>query len=259
MKYKFLVLMLLTANGYTLEDYKQFQSFNNALSIGFGISRLNLSNGSDSALVSGVSYQLDIERLFNNGIWMDLNSSVVVSSLTSQSIGTGSSASLKSPFNQNPDLGGINLNLGYSYLMSDDLLVTPFFNLGRNTNLASSTVYFNNNKNISNDFYYTLGVGSRIDYIINKSVMLYIKPYIDYNWDQSGPINGVMPQNNLTYNIMLGSKFDVYKNFQIGLNGYYSYYQQMSDLPIDKYTNKPIYTANSNSGYGGNITFGLVY
>ena len=138
MRYKYLLLSVLYSTIYAV-DYNQFESFNNVLSIGLGVGRLNLSNNShDSALASSVSYQLGVERLFKNQVWMDLNGSITVSSLTSQNNGIGSSNVMpKSPFNQNPNLGGVNLNLGYAYLLSN-VLYTPFINIGRNTNLASS-------------------------------------------------------------------------------------------------------------------------
>ncbi len=251
-------MIFLFSNCYAI-NYNSFESFNNTVSIGFGISSLNISNSAgSSALTSTFSYQLDIERLFKNNLWFNLNSSIVTSNLTSQADGIGSGGSgLKSPFSQNHDLGGINLSFGYA-LLDKDILIIPFLNLGRNTNLSSSTIYFNN-KNITNDFYYTLGIGSRLDFIVNKYFMIYLKPYMNYNLDQSGPLDGVMPQNNLVYNIVLGTKLNVYKNLQIAINGYYNYYQVLSDLPVDKYTGYSIYSVANNNGYGLNVNFGLVY
>lgn len=260
MKYRFFWAIIFGSSSYAI-NYNNFESFNNAVSIGLGVSNLNLSNSSgSSALTSNVSYQLDIERLFKNNLWFNLNGSIVVSNLTSQANGIGSSHNnFKSPFTQNPSLGGINVSIGYAVLEVYNTLIIPFVNLGRNTNLAASTVYFNNNKNITNNFYYTLGIGSRFDFITNEYALLYLKPYINYNFDQSGPLNGIMPQNNLTYNIVLGSKLNIYKNLQIGINGYYSYYQTLSDLPLDKYTGYSVYSAVNNGGYGLNLNFGIVY
>lgn len=260
MKYVFLFTLIFIFPSYAT-IYNNYESFNNVVSIGVGTASTSLSNShGDSALTSITSYQLEVERLFKNNIWVDLNNSVVTSNLTTQVNGLGSNYnSFKSPFTQNPNVGGINLNIGYALLVPDYMLITPFINLGRNTNLSTSTVYFNNNKNITHDFYYTLGIGSKFDFIINQYFMVYLKPSINYNFDQSGPLDGVMPQNNLNYSIILGAKLNLYQNLQIGLNSYYSYYQVLSDLPLDKFTGYSIYSVANNTGYGININFGLVY
>ena len=259
MKCRFLFTLIFIFPAYA-NIYSAYESFNNVVSIGVGTSSVSLSNSKSNRALSSITlYQLEVERLFKNNIWIDLNNSVVVSNLTTQVNGLGSNYnSFKSPFTQNPNLGGINLNIGY-VLLVQDFLITPFINLGRNSNLSTSTVYFNNNKNITHDFYYTLGTGFKFDFIINQYFMLYLKPFINYNFDQSGPLDGVMPQNNLNYNIVLGTKFNLYKNLQIGLNSYYSYYQILSDLPLDKNTGYSIYSIVNNSSYGVNINFGLVY
>lgn len=247
------VSLITSANATT--NYHPFQQFNNEFNLNFGMSGATLQNSAGSqANTTSQKYGLEVERLFNNGVWFDINTNIVVNSLTNQSNGIGSGASI---VNQNPNLGGINIKTGYAFdIVSDNLLLTPYGLVGRNANVAASTLYYNNNSNITNDFYYTLGMGGRLDYRINNKVDLYLDQLVGYNWDQSAPLNGVMPQNNMVYLTTLGVKYNVYKQLQIGLNGFYNFYNNMASIPQDT-TGASVYVPVNS--YGGAITFGLTY
>ena len=244
------ILLIISANATT--NYSLFQQFNNEFNLNFGMSGATLQNSTGSQ--ANTTYGLEVERLFNNGVWFDINANIVVSSFTNQSNGIGSGTSI---VNQNPNLGGINLKTGDAFdIVSDHLLLTPYGLVGRNTNVAASTLYYNNNSNITNDFYYTLGIGGRLDYLINKKVDLYLDQLVGYNWDQSAPLNGVMPQNNMVYLTTIGVKYNVYKQLQIGLNGFFNFYNNMASIPQDTIGASVYVPVNS---YGGAITLGLTY
>jgi hypothetical protein len=137
-------------------------------------------------------------------------------------------------------------------------LLTPYGLLGRNTNLAASTLTSNNNSNVANDFYYTLGIGGRLEYRMDDTIDFYLDQLFAYNWDQSGPLNGIMPQNNQIYTTTLGAKFNVYKQLQLGISGFYSIYQPMASLPTDS-TGVGVYAPCNCGSYGGTISVGLTY
>ncbi|MFN8770430.1 MAG: hypothetical protein ACK5Z5_02105 [Neisseriaceae bacterium] len=248
----------INQNVFANNDYTSFQEFDRQFNLNFGISQTTLKNGvGDMAGVSQQSYGIDVERLFNNGVWFDISGNIVTSSLNNQvnGIGYGSSA-----FNQMWNLGGLNAKVGYGFgLIDEHLLLTPYALVGRNTNLAASTLLYNNNKNVTNDFFYTAGIGGRVEYRINSTVDLYLDQLIAYNWDQSGPINGVMPQNNQVYTTTLGTKFNVYKQLQLGLSAFYTIYQNMAALPTDPNTKVGVYYPGNEGSFGGTISIGLTY
>lgn len=237
--------------------YSAFQEFDRQFNIGYGMSQGTLKNGADElAGVTQSSINLEVERLFNNGVWFQVDGNIVVSSLNNQVNGVGSGNSV---FNQQPNLGGINGKVGYAFVViPDTILLTPYALIGRNTNLAASTVQNNNDANITNDFYYTGGLGGRLEYRINKTIDVYADELVAYNWDQSGPVGGIQPQNNMIFTTTLGAKFNVYKHLQLGINGFYSIYQAMASLPTD-YTGTSIYAPFNCGYYGGMITVGLTY
>lgn len=239
-------------------DYTQFKEFDRQFNINFGASSTTLKNGAgEIAGVSQQSYGLDVERLFDNGVWFDVNANIVVNSLTNQIDGLGSG---QSAFNQQPNMGGLNAKVGYAFdIIADHLLLIPYGLVGRNTNLTASTLYYNNDSNITNDFYYTGGIGTRLEYRINKTFDVYLDQLIAYNWDQSGPLGGVPPQNNMVYTTTLGAKFNVYKQLQLGANGFYSIYQNMAALPNDPSTGVSVYAPCNSGSYGGVVTVGMTY
>jgi len=211
-------------------DYSKFQEFNNQFNFGYGFSQSFLKNGTGSiAGVSQQSYNLD-------------------------GLGSGASA-----FNQMPNLGGLNGKVGYAFaVIPDTLSLTPYALIGRNTNLSASTAYNNKDANVSNDFYYTGGVGGRVGYNVANFLNVYADGLVAYNWDQSGPLGGIPPQNNMVYTATLGAKFNVYKQLQLGVNGFYSLYQNMASLPQDT-TGTSIYAPCNCGSYGGVFTVGLNY
>jgi hypothetical protein len=238
-------------------NYASFQQFNRQFNLNFGSRFTSLKNGAgEVAGVTTQTYGLNVERLFDNGVWFDVDGNIASSSLTNQTNGVGSG---QSAFNQDPNLGGLNAKVGYSFIgVADHLLLTPYGLLGRNTNLSASTLVNNNNSNISNNFYYTAGLGGRLQYLVNDTFSFYLDQLVGYNWDQSGPVNGIMPQNNMVYTTTLGGKFNVYKQLQIGLNGFYSFYQNMASLPQDT-TGTSVYSPCNCGSYGGTISVGMTY
>ncbi len=237
-------------------SYAAFQEFDKEFNFAMIFNQVNLKNGQmDIAGISNQEYNIEIERLYNNGIWFNLNANLVTQSLNNQINGQGSGN--QTVVNQYPALNGMNLKLGNGILFNkQQILFTPYLQLGRNANLTASVLSNNHDMNITNDFYITIGGGARIEYQLNKYIEFYFDQAINYNFDQSSPLDGIMPQNTMLYTSMIGSKFNVYKQLQLGVNLFYNNYQNMASLPQDS-TGFGIYTPTFN--YGGALSIGLTY
>lgn len=250
-----------------------FQEFDNQYNTGYSYSQMSLKNGANNvATQNNQTLSLDVEKLFDMGVWFDVNANMVLSQSTSNLGGTGMGGSGISgqpgmPTSQNPNFGGVNAKVGYAIpVVENTLQVTPYALAGRNTNLAMSTIVSNGYNNVTNDYFYSGGIGARIEWIISDAIMLYGDQSYVYNWDQSGPTDGSSPQNVSTLNTVIGAKFNVYQSLQLGLNGFYTNYQNQS-LP-------PAATPSNNGGsqngnlvtiykptdvVGGMVTVGLTY
>ncbi|MCE2706611.1 MAG: hypothetical protein LW807_05985 [Proteobacteria bacterium] len=217
-------------------DYKDFQKFDNQISIGASSSQMTLANGgANQSLQVSQNMAFDAERLFNNGIWANLNAYIMTNtnSLGNQSTGTGMGYGM--PATQDPFVGGFNAKVGYAYpplnFADQAILLTPYILLGRNTNLAMSTILANGQVNVSNDFFYTGGLGLKAQYMINQYIDVYLDQSWAYNWDQSGPLYGIQPQNSQTFTTTLGAKFNVYQQLQLGTGLFYNNYQYAATAP----------------------------
>ncbi len=253
------VLALGCASGYAMEN-SAFQAFDDQYNIGFGMSQTNvISPGSlpSTAQVTNQSINVDAERLFDVGVWMDVQANFAISSVRNQPYGIGASGDTGSnALNQGFNLGGLNAKVGYAFTLADQhIQITPYALGGINTNWSSSTVAANGGANLTQDYFYTGGVGARLEYRINNAVLVYADQNGTYNWDQSAPLGGIQPQNNTALTSTLGAKFNVVKNLQLGVNGFYNYYQPQGTVPT--FNGQKVYTPQD--AFGGVVSVGLTY
>lgn len=234
-------------------SYSQFQKFDRQLNLGMGVTSGNLTNGNSGAVNNSQFINLEIERLFDIGIWLDINASLM----------TYYSQGADPAFNKNttvsgsqPNFGGVNVKLGYAFpLNTNHLLLTPYAQFGRTTNLSSYTMYANNQvTNLTQDYFLSSGVGTRLEYRINQIIELYFDQNALYNASQA-PTNATLAANdNYSYTSLLGAKFNLWHHFQLGLQGFYSNFY---------YTN-PLNTINGialvpQSTVGGLVSIGFIY
>jgi len=257
-----ILVVLLSLSGVSAYAVNNgaFQQFDDEYNAGYGMSQMTLQNGAGNQTLQQNQYMtIEVERLFDMGIWMDVGANLVLSqnSLGNEAQGTGNGQSGIAgqpgmPASQDPNFGGVNAKVGYAFpVLSQHLQVTPYALAGRNTNLAMSTIVGNGYNNVSTDYYYTGGVGGRIEYRINKYILVYGDQLVSYNWDQSAPSAGVEPQNTMNYVSTLGAKFNVVKNLQLGVSGFYNNYQQMAAAPTP--------TTSNNGGQGSNGQLTTIY
>ncbi|MCC2645522.1 MAG: hypothetical protein K0R94_1300, partial [Burkholderiales bacterium] len=96
-----------TAAFAEITNYAPFQEFDNQYNVGYTFSQYQLSNGGNQqALQQNQGLGINVERLFDIGIWMDVGANYVIStnSLGNKSTGTGMSGA--QPASQVPNLGG---------------------------------------------------------------------------------------------------------------------------------------------------------
>ncbi len=240
-----LLFSVITVSSMTCgADNKLFQDFDNQFNLGYGMNQMSVKNSQNSdAQVTDSYLSFEVEKLFEMGVWFRVNANLVTSSLTNQSTGYGSTekGSQYGVLNQSPNLGGIDGSVGYSFELLPNLQLIPYGYVGRNTNLTMATAINNQQANITNDYFYTLGMGARLEYRINSAIDVYFDQLANYNWDQSGPTSGISPVNLEVFVSTLGAKFNIYENFQVGVNAYYSNYQVAGNLSTDALTGASVF------------------
>jgi len=235
-----------------------FQEFDNRASIGYGMQQNTSGYGtSRNVPVNSWVYStsnilnLEAEHLMDIGIWVDVNANTA--------FGSG-------PVNKNPVTGstvgtyqssdyGINGKVGYAFTMANQhLQIIPYAALGINS-MNTVIQYIPSTPGVNaNSFAYLGGVGGRLEYRINRTILLFADQLVAYNWDQSGPKGGIMPQNMITSTSTLGAKFNLAPNFQLGVQGVYSDYQ-----PLASNSTSAGFMMQPQWSLGGLVSLGITY
>ena len=249
-----------------------FQAFQNEYNIGYGYSQGSLVNGAqNTSSFNTQSINLELEHLFDIGLWFDINFNMLTHNdqpnLGPLNGGNGSYTGNPlyqngAAFNQNPFVFTFNGKVGYAFnLINNKLQLTPYGMLGRNANWATSTVLAAGGQNITQDYFYTGGLGARLSYRINNAVLLYVDEMALYNWDNSGAVKNIQSSpayygksyaaTNFGFTSTVGAKFNVYKSLQLGTNIYWNNFQPQSNISGLMYT--------PTNTYGGEVSIGLTY
>lgn len=261
-----LLVSLLAVSGSSAFawDYTQFQAFDNQVSIGYGLQQQSttaVGGGNNNSSTSNI-VNLEGERLLNNGIWIDLNANMVFGQ-NNTTYGGSPTPQIQQPVQSNY---GFNGKVGYAFpFAGEHLLVTPYGTAGLNNNgIANTTVTTpstpgspsTSTSTASNQFYYTGGLGARIEYRINHAVDIYADQSATYNWDQTTYNGGLPAQNFYLYTTTAGVKFNIVKDFQLGVKGFYQN-NQMDGSSGNTATGFAY--PQPQSGVGGLVTLGLTY
>ena len=255
---KILISLLAVSStaSFAVANNSEFQEFLNEANIGWGmnqtVSSYGTGKGAPGNLIgTGNQLNLEAERLFNSGVWVD--------AVANMQFAAGPTAI---PYNA-PSYG-LNGKVGYAFPVANQhLLLTPYAQVGMNNNASTmiNEVLLNSTPGVTaNNFVWTAGVGGRIEYRINRWIDIYGDQNAVYNWDQTGTILGVMPQNFGSFTSTLGARFNLAPNFQLGVKGYYTNYQNYAGNVV----NFPapiggVPFAQNNSTIGGLISLGLTY
>lgn len=249
-----------------------FQAFQNEYNIGYGYSEGKLINGAHNvSSYNTQSLNLELEHLFDMGLWFNLNFGMLTSN-NQPNLGplNGGNGSYNSnpmynngaAFNQNPFVFTFHGRVGYAFnLISNTLQLTPYVMLGRNSNWATSTVLANGSANLTEDYFYTGGLGARLSYRINDVILLYADGSGIYNWDNSGAVKSIQTSTayygksyaatNFGFNSVVGAKFNVYKSLQLGANAFWNNFEPQSNISGLMYT--------PTNTFGGEVSIGLTY
>lgn len=249
-----------------------FQDFQNEYNIGYGYSSGSLINGAHNTVSYNTqSLNLELEHLFDMGVWFDVNFSMLTSN-NQQNLGQlngGNGSYTGNPmydngaaFNQNPFVFTFNGRAGYAFnLIKNTLQLTPYLMLGRNSNWATSTILANGSENLTMDYFYTGGLGARLSYRINNAILLYADGSGVYNWDNSGAVKSIQSSpeyygksyaaTNFGFKSAVGGKFNVYKSLQLGANAFWYNFEPQSNISGLMYT--------PQNTFGGELSIGLTY
>lgn len=229
-----------------------FQVLDNQYNFAYGFQWMTLSNGNNKKIqVNNQVAVLDVERLFKNHIWLDATANIVLTTTQKNNSATGTGVGdYMTPATQNPNLGGVNVKLGYAFtnILPNQLLLTPYATVGRNTNAAMSTILANSYSNITHDYFYTLGGGARVEYLISPQWSLYADEVLAYSLDQSKPISPYKNADMFNSTTLFGAKYLPYKDLIIGFSGFYSYFNQRAQ-PSTAFVN-----GGPDSSGSGNFT-----
>lgn len=243
----------VASNTAESSEYSAFQKFDRQYSLGYAVTSGNLTNGSSGAVNNTQYVNLEVERLFNVGVWMDINANLLT--YYSQNADPATPA-VGTTTGSQPSFGGINAKVGYAFsLLPDHLLITPYGYLGRNTNLSSYTLSeAGSQTNLTQDYYWSFGAGARLEYRINNVFDVYLDQNGIYNASQAPVTQGFSPNDYYSYTSTLGAKFNVYRNLQLGAQAFYNNY----------YFTQSLVTANGvalvpQSSVGGLVSIGLTY
>lgn len=233
---KYLVIILIlfqllaTAKTKYNQKFKEFQKFDNRVSFGImqGAGTLTVGNQfNNSNTFSYNSLSLEVEKLFDIGLWLD-------ATITNINTYVQDGVNM-TPLGSYPLLATFNGKLGYDFpILKNHFSLLPYLLIGKNANIASLTAVTNgvsNNIGITQDFFWTLGIGGRIEYIINKYLYIYLDQYVARNKDNSPALNVSVADNttvdkvdatNTQYTTSLGLKVNLATDLQLGLGLYFS-------------------------------------
>ncbi|MDD3266495.1 MAG: hypothetical protein PHC75_04870 [Burkholderiales bacterium] len=248
----------LVVNNAESNEYGAFQKFDRQYSLGFGAFSGNLSAaGTSGGNYSATFLNFDVERLFNVGVWMDINAYLYSSYRQSPNVdpAVGMTGQLTGA---DPQFGGVNAKVGYAFpLLKDKILLTPYGQFGRNVNLSSYTLQATPVSNLTSDYYWTFGAGARLEYRINDVIDIYLDQNMVYNLSQANMTQGLAQANFYNNRTVLGGKFNLYRNFQLGAQAFYNNYSYQENLvsanPVGAVALAP------DNNVGGMISFGLTY
>lgn len=258
------LLSLPVVSGFA-QGNNLFQEFDNQISIGYGMQQNTSGYGTTNTIptnswVYSTSniLTLDVSQLYNNGIWVNVTANMAFGAgPVNQNPTTGSNGGtvpLNSGTYQSSDYG-VNAKFGYAFSVAKQhLQVIPYAAIGLN-NVNSLVQYLPATPaNAANGFAYLGGVGVRLEYRINRTIMLFGDQLLAYNWDQSGPQNGIQPQNTIQLTTALGAKFNLAQNFQLGVQGVYTNFQPQAG----NFTPNG-FMMQQQSSAGGLVSLGLTY
>lgn len=232
--------------------YPLYQNFINQMSIGYTNLNFNFSN---SGVASSNAVQLNLTKLFDMGIYLEATYQSLLN-YSQQLYGRADSRELEL-LGDYPVFNFYSIKTGYAFRVIPGIFyLIPYLNTAYSDNWATYTVFKNADDqiNMTDDYFLTAGPGIKIDYRVNKYVNTYYDLSINYNKSMAPKLNYAQDLSSLNFAAVIGSKFNIYDDFQIGVQAFGNalYYPNSPYLT-------PVKVLVTSYVYGGTLTFGLKY
>lgn len=244
------------------DEYSAFQKFDRQYSLGLGYQSGNLTAaGSSGGTYNASMLNVEVERLFNIGLWMDFNGYLYAS--YNQNPSEDPAVQMFGKLTgSDPQFGGLNAKVGYAFqLDKNHLMLTPYGEIGRNVNFSSYTLQGTTTSNLTSDYYWTFGFGARLEYLINDTIDLYLDQNFLYNASQAPMTQNLAQANFYDYTTTIGAKFNVWRQLQLGAQVFFNNYYYPENLvsanaASTATTNSALVPTNS---VGAMASIGLTY
>lgn len=232
-------------------NLRQFQNFDDQISLSYGYSSSKLTNANNSYITQSSYNQtlgLDVEKLYDNHVWFNVNGSFDIKTTQSN--------------NNQPFIGSVqNLGfpasltgkVGYSFPIVNRLQIVPYATTGLMLNYNGVNIP---EVGFNNSYYYLMGGGAFVEFIaIEDKLSFYFDQKIAYLADQSGITYN---QDAMNYVSTLGLKYNAGDKVQLGLEGSYN---QISLLNANAGFDPVTYSSRNNnqSTWGGLLSIGYLY
>lgn len=231
---KSLLLILISTIGVVnaKSKYNLFQKFDKQ--VNFGINSQNgffdtRDKATNTNQFSLTALNFEVEYLTNVGVWWNFNASIAQ---------TYTQSNNGYPLGDYPYLQTMNAKVGYNFPVMKNFALVPYVAFGKNTNLTNYTSLAGTSEkiNVTNNFFYTLGGGLRLELPINKYVQLYADQLVAGNYDQTNYVTGASPQSspvsasNIQATTTLGVKVNAWDKIQLGGSVFYNSYNGYNQL-----------------------------
>ncbi len=258
----FVMTFLSCSLGLSYAEQNQFDMFDNRVYLDGGANLVVLKNNwQQSSKILSTNAGIGFEKLFvTSRVWFDFN---LGNLMTYHELDNNLAQAAKNPVPFDPNFFSMNLKLGRAFQVVDDQLqTTPYILLGKNGNMTPYTVVdsaqdINGVKYISSglsNFFWTSGIGGRLEYAVNQTFDFYLDENLNYNHDNSKIQAPYVKQNNLALVNLVGFKWQAWRDLQFAVEGFYTYQDYLLSMPQDQNSE-----FNPSSTFGTRFTVGLTF
>lgn len=247
-----LLLLLFLSNTYADVDPNNslFQQMDNQVALGISYNSNKAYNPNTSTTQRNMQTTLlnfNVEQLFNNNVWLNLNGSFVASASQSAS-GLSDQTIQEFGFPAN-----LSAKAGYSFNWpSLGLQVIPYATAGHMLNYNANMILQNG---FADSAYNTIGGGARLEYVFVPGASLYFDQKIEYLDD---PSNNTINLSAMSYTSNLGIRYNATQKLQLALQGSFNQTNVLNNS-VGYDNNNLVYQNTNQTGFGGMIMVAYLF
>ena len=238
-----LLILLFTTLAFAEEKgLNQFDMFDNRFYINAGANFGTLQNhNNQTAQFISSNMGLGVEKLFfDSRIWLNAE---LGSMMSYHELDNNLSQEQKIPLAFDPKFYSLNLKLGRAFQIVDNSVqITPYALVGKNGNmtpysLSNTAIDDHHVKYITSgleNFFWTTGIGGRLEYAVAETFDFYLDENLNYNLDNSHVQAPNVKLNNLELMNTIGAKWQAVSKLQFAIEGYYRYQQYTLSVPQEQ-------------------------